>query len=86
MEDNELKVYKYRCRDCKIIVETYLQTTNLIQVCENNAYRWWMSAVSDSEELFDEDYNSALTYIKSKTARRWFHRVYRKIKKTKYYR
>lgn len=83
MENNEIKIYKYRCRGCKIIVEIYPQT-NLIEVCDTSTYCWRINAISSSEELFDEDYNEALTYIKSKTARRWFHRVYQDVKNTKY--
>lgn len=81
--NNELIVYKYRCRDCKIKIEVYPQTTNLIEVYGRKEWNW-MQAISSSAKLFDEDYHTALEYIKSKTARRWFGRVYREIKNIKY--
>lgn len=81
--NNELIVYKYRCRDCKIKVEVYPQTTNIIEIRRRKEWDW-MQATSNSVELFDEDYYTALEYIKSKAARRWFSRVYREIKGKKY--
>lgn len=81
--NNELFVYKYRCRDCKIKVEVYSQTTNLIEVYGRKEWDW-MQAISDSAKFFYEDYHTALEYIKSKTARRWLHKVYREINNIKY--
>lgn len=81
--NNELFVYKYRCRDCKIKVKVYSQTTNLIEVYGRKEWDW-IQAISSSAKLFDEDYHTALEYIKNKTARRWFHRLYRIIKAIKY--
>lgn len=78
-----LRIYKYRSKHNKIRVEVYPETTNFIEVYGRGKYNW-MQAISDSEVLFDEDYQTALTYIKSKTARRWLHRIYRRIKGTKY--
>lgn len=71
MKNNLIRIYKYQSKRCKIRVEVYPQTTNLIEVHSRGRYNW-MQAISDSEILFDEDYQTALTYIKSKVARRCF--------------
>lgn len=83
MEDKWLRIYKYRSKHNKIRVEVHTETTNLIEVYGRREYNW-MQAISSSEELFDEDYQTALSYIKNKTARRWLHRLYRRIKAVKY--
>lgn len=78
---NDFIRYTYRCRECRITIEVCPQTT-LIDV--RGGVSMWLSAISDNEQCLNEDYNDALTYIKSKTARRWLTKVYKEIKKNKY--